>query len=128
MMMAEIVRLIKSDCEKYFGKKTLSGMLREYQRSKGFRFTFWLRLCSSNLVLVKFFAKIMRRHYTIKFGYEVSEKTSIGSMFAIMHIGGVVINDKCVIRDNVTIYNGVTLGGGKKMVKFGHQKLGRIAG
>lgn len=79
---------------------------------KGFRFTFWMRLC--NVSFISFFAKIMRRHYMIKFGYEISEKTKIGKMFAMVHMGGVVINDKCIIGDNVTLYNGVTLGGGWK--------------
>ena len=64
---------------------------------KGFRFTFWMRLC--NVSFISFFAKIMRRHYMIKFGYEISEKTKIGKMFAMVHMGGVVINDKCIITD-----------------------------
>lgn len=112
MKFTEAYNLIKTDCQKYFGLSSFFGILREYQRSKGFRFTFWLRLC--NVPGLGFFAKIIRRHYTIKFGYEISEKTSIGKMFAIMHIGGIVINEKAVISDNVTIYNGVTLGGGWK--------------
>ena len=128
MRFLNIMNLIKGDCEKYFGTQTFFGLLREYQRSKGFRFTFWLRLCNCNSFLISLFAKIMRRYYTIKFGYEISEKTSIGSMFAIMHIGGVVINDKCVIGDNVTIYNGVTLGGGGKMVRYMLLLLERIVG
>lgn len=80
-------------------------------------------------MFISFFAKIIRRHYMIKFGYEISEKTKIGKMFAIVHMGGVVINDKCIIGDNVTLYNGVTLGGGNgKMAKFMHRLLEIIAG
>lgn len=81
-------------------------------------------------MFISFFAKIIRRHYMIKFGYEISEKTKIGKMFAIVHMGGVVINDKCIIGDNVTLYNGVTLGGGGngKMAKFMHRLLEIIAG
>ena len=105
------MKLIKSDSKKYFGVTNFWGILREYQRSKGFRFTFWLRLCK--VPFLNIFAKFMRRHYTIKFGYEISENTQIGKMFALVHMGGIVINDKTIIGDNVTIYNGVTLGGAK---------------
>ena len=51
---------------------------------------------------------------TIKYGYEISEKTEIGQGFAIMHLGGIAININTKIGENCTIYKGVTIGGAVK--------------
>jgi serine O-acetyltransferase len=58
--------------------------------------------------------KCIRKYLTIKFGYEISEETAIGSGFAIVHLGGIVINKQAVIGKNCTIYKGVTIGGAPK--------------
>lgn len=53
MKLKDAYELIKSDCTKYFGNQTLLGIVREYQRSKGFRFTFWMRLCNVYFIFCK---------------------------------------------------------------------------
>jgi serine O-acetyltransferase len=47
---------------------------------------------------------------TIKYGYEISEKTNIGGGLALVHMGGIVISQNAVIGKNCTIYKGVTIG------------------
>jgi serine O-acetyltransferase len=67
---------------------------------------------------------LIRRYLTIKYGYEISEETTIGSGFAIMHLGGVAINKQTIIGRNCTIYKGVTIGAAPKNGIFYAPKIG----
>jgi len=57
--------------------------------------------------LARFFANITR----ILTGIEIHPEANIGKNLFIDHGTGVVIGQTAVIKDNVTIYHGVTLGG-----------------
>lgn len=85
--------------------------LRGYWKNYGFRYTYFLRIASQSNGIKFILMKLIMKHLTIKYGYEISEKTKIGKGFAIMHLGGIAINHQAEIGENCTIYQGVTIGG-----------------
>ncbi|HDR3487807.1 TPA: serine acetyltransferase [Bacillus pacificus] len=56
------------------------------------------------------FWKMLLRKYRYKYGYEISDAVKIGRGFYINHLGGITINPKAIIGDNVNITKGVTIG------------------
>lgn len=58
-----------------------------------------------------FFARIISQFSRFFTGVEIHPGAQIGRRFFIDHGMGVVIGETCEIGDNVTIYQGVTLGG-----------------
>ncbi|MGG2067633.1 serine O-acetyltransferase [Bacillus sp. S14(2024)] len=58
-----------------------------------------------------FFARIISQMSRFFTGIEIHPGATIGRKFFIDHGMGVVIGETCEIGDNVTIYQGVTLGG-----------------
>ena len=57
-------------------------------------------------------------------GIEIHPGAKIGKGLFIDHGAGVVIGETCVIRNNVTIYQGVTLGGTGKLKGKRHPTIG----
>jgi serine O-acetyltransferase len=103
----------KADLYRYDKEQSF---LKGYWKNYGFRYTYFLRLASGSGGLLYIFYKLILKHMTIKYGYEISDKTEIGEGLAIMHLGGIAINHHAKIGSNCTIYQGVTIGGdvGKK--------------
>ncbi|PGZ98861.1 serine O-acetyltransferase [Bacillus pseudomycoides] len=58
-----------------------------------------------------FFARVISQMSRFFTGIEIHPGATIGRKFFIDHGMGVVIGETCEIGDNVTIYQGVTLGG-----------------
>ena len=85
--------------------------LKGYWKNYGFRYTYFLRLASESHGILYIMYKLILKHMTIKYGYEISDKMEIGKGLAIMHIGGIAINHHAKIGCNCTIYQGVTIGG-----------------
>lgn len=110
----------KSDLFRYDKEKNF---IRGYWKNYGFRFTYFLRIASRCKGAKYILIKLILKYMTIKYGYEISERTQIGHGLAIMHLGGIAINHLAVIGNNCTIYQGVTIGGavGKRA---GAPKLG----
>ena len=76
-----------------------------------FRYTFWLRLASPlSFRRIRLFAKIMHRHYSIKYGIQIPATTKIGYGFLIGHGIGVVINSNTKIGNNVNISQFLSIG------------------
>lgn len=79
------------------------------------------RLYSSGHVTL---ARIISQHSRHVTGIEIHPGACIGSGFFIDHGDGVVIGETTVIGDNVTLYQGVTLGGTGKDVGKRHPTIG----
>lgn len=88
--------------------------------SKGFRSIFLYRILhrfrddhplNSFLALIRW----------ISFSLDIPPKTVIGEGFLIGHPEGIVINGKCIIGKNFSIYQGVTLGGNLAKIKNGQE-------
>ena len=58
-----------------------------------------------------FLSRAVSQHSRFLTGIEIHPGAKIGNGVFIDHGAGVVIGETCEIRDNVTIYQGVTLGG-----------------
>ncbi|NTW72274.1 MAG: serine acetyltransferase [Eubacteriaceae bacterium] len=103
----------KADLYRYDKEQSF---LKGYWKNCGFRYTYFLRLASESRGIKYILYKLILKRMTIKYGYEISDKTEIGKGLAIMHLGGVAINHLAKIGSNCTIYQGVTIGGdvGKK--------------
>ncbi len=117
MEYAEFKHLVNSDLYRYTGKKTTRKIfLQNLRKNYGFQFSFWLRICKflSGIKRIRFFllpiAQSILTHYSLKYGIGIHYSTEIGHGFYIGHIGGIVVNNHCVIGKNCNISQGVTLG------------------
>ncbi|MBU0941617.1 MAG: serine acetyltransferase [Bacteroidetes bacterium] len=54
----------------------------------------------------------------VKYGFDISYRTKIGTGFYIGHFGGIVIHGDTVIGDNCNISQGITFG----VSNYGHNK------
>ena len=73
---------------------------------------------------MKFIARAISQHAVKKTNIEIHPGATIGKRFFIDHGTGVVIGETAQIGDDVTIYQGVTLGGTGKDVGKRHPTIG----
>lgn len=71
-----------------------------------------------------FMARWISQRASKKTGIEIHPAVQIGKRFFIDHGTGVVIGETCVIGDDVTVYQGVTLGGTGKDTGKRHPTIG----
>ena len=86
-------------------------VLKVLIHSRGFCYTFWLRLCGVNGIL-KPFCWLMLHHLSSKHGIQISHKMILGG-FYISHGVGVVINGSAQVGRNVSIGQFTTIGSNK---------------
>ncbi len=127
-MDKELKKIILSDlyrygygiCEKkipFFTRKCLYG----------YKFTKILRSCKyyKNKNKIKFiYYRLLLDKYSLKFGFQISWGTEIGSGFYLGHLGNVVINSQAIIGKNVNISQGVTIGITNRGAKQGVPRIG----
>jgi len=109
---------IIDDIKAYSGKNPIR-ILYTILLSTGFHMTFWYRVahflykCHLEILskIIMFFHKII---YSVDFDY----RAEIGGGFRVMHGLGIVIGCEVEIGRNVSIYQGVTLGGNFGKTKF----------
>jgi serine O-acetyltransferase len=103
--------IIKADLYRIVPKPYSFFVLLNGLRNKGFRYMFLLRnVSSAKNIFSKIFFRLLMRHYTYKYGYQIPYNTHIGRGFYIGHMGSIVINEKAVIGENCNITHGVTIG------------------
>src|SRR5699024_7900051 len=73
----------------------------------------WFHRMAHGLFKRKFYflARVISQFSRFLTGIEIHPGAKIGDRFFIDHGSGVVIGETCEIGDNVTLYQGVTLGG-----------------
>ena len=71
-----------------------------------------------------FWARLLSQQTVRKTGIEIHPGATIGKGFFIDHGTGVVIGETAIIGDNVTLYQGVTLGGTGKETGKRHPTIG----
>lgn len=85
----------------------------------------WYRLAHWLYTREHFFlARWISQRTTRKTGIEIHPGATIGKGLFIDHGTGVVIGETCIIGDNVTLYQGVTLGGNGKEHGKRHPTIG----
>jgi serine O-acetyltransferase len=116
MKLQTCFSLVKSDLYRYNGSRRFKDFIYHYLFTPGFRYSFWMRLCSflvqSPVLRYGFFhvARLYLIHLQFKFGIEVSPKSVIGSGLYIGHFGGITVHQDTIIGKNCNISQGVTLG------------------
>lgn len=60
--------------------------------------------------MVKFYCRIMLRHWRNKYGLEISPDTKIGKGLYLGHPYGITINTDSIIGNNCCLHKGVTIG------------------
>jgi serine O-acetyltransferase len=110
-------RTLQADVYRYRGDASKRAMLAAYLHDPGFRFTYYLRKTAHYSktrrgirLFAYFYNRLMLHHYRMRYGFDVSPATSIGSGLYIGHFGGVVISPYAVLGKNVNIAQGVTIG------------------
>lgn len=105
-----------ADLYRYHGRTGLAPFLSSILREPGFKFTFWLRTAwyLFNLPGARvgpyWIARLLWSHYRFKYGVHIDIDTRIGPGFYLCHVGGIVVNHRCVIGKNCNLSHGVTLG------------------
>ena len=71
-----------------------------------------------------FWARFLSQRAARKTGIEIHPGATIGKGFFIDHGSGVIIGETAIVGDNVTLYQGVTLGGTGKETGKRHPTIG----
>jgi serine O-acetyltransferase len=122
--------LIASDLWRHAGKLGARTFISRYLMVPGFRYAVLLRFyayartspwCQIGL---RQFTVLLLRHYTIRYGIDISRDARIGSGLYIGHFGGIFVSGGVVIGNNLNISQGVTLGQQNRGGRMGHPIIG----
>ena len=108
--------LIASDLWRYAGRINTSTFWSRLLTVPGFRYSVLLRVYAYSRTPAwcqfgpRQIVVLLLRHYTIRYGIDISRDAKIGSGLYIGHFGGIFVNQGVVIGDNCNISQGVTLG------------------
>lgn len=128
--LSDLTNIIRADMYRYDRQTGFFGLLKCARENPGFKFTFWLRICT---YLVKrtilkyicyYLAKFVLNHYKYKFGIDIPITQKIGRGLYIGHFGGIVVGADVIIGKNCNLSHGVTLG----QVNRGSRKGSPIVG
>ena len=99
---------LKSDLDRYSGKKSIKSFLDCYRKEAGFRFSVAYRLINSKGLekIVGIFLWVIRNKQLI----QISRHTKIGYGLYISHGGPVVVNPTTIIGNNCNLSQFVTVG------------------
>lgn len=107
---------IAADLYRYSGRTDKKALRKVRRRSAGFRFTYYMRLCTytRQRPLLKFtlfpIYKQRMRRAAGKVGIELHELTEVGKGLHIAHGGCIVVHSGAVLGENVCLSQGVTIG------------------
>jgi serine O-acetyltransferase len=122
--------LIASDLWRHAGRLGAATFWSRFFVVPGFRYAVLLRLYAYARraawcqVGVRQLTVLLLRHYTFRFGIDISRDARIGSGLYIGHFGGIFVNEGVVIGDNCNISQGVTLGRQNRGEKAGCPTIG----
>lgn len=116
MRYKDAYALIKEDYGNYaihhVGGGKVNQFLKVLIHEHGFRFLLFLRLTCVKSFLRPFFW-LFYRHYSTKFGIQISTRTPVGGGLYLGHGLGVIVNGSATIGRNVTISQFCTIGSSK---------------
>lgn len=113
--MKKIVKnLIYSDLYRITGNIKLKSLIKQYFNPE-FKYMLFFRKCNYNIInsklfIVRFINKMILKHFSIKYGYEIEPGCKIDYGFRLVHRGSVAINPNAIIGKNCTVFKGVTIG------------------
>ncbi|WP_186576199.1 serine O-acetyltransferase [Aquibacillus kalidii] len=108
-----MIKLLKQDIEVVFDQDPAARTYVEVFLTYSGLHAIWAHRIAHTLYKKKFFfiARVISQASRFLTGIEIHPGAQIGRRFFIDHGMGVVIGETCEIGDNVTIFQGVTLGG-----------------
>lgn len=116
MNLKELIEKVRSDLFRIDRSNDYKSLWKALFTNEGFKYVFWFRIYHYTISVkalrysLRFFVRVIYRHYTYKLGISIPGKTHIGKGLKINHFSDIVINSECIIGDNLTISNGVTIG------------------
>lgn len=119
---------INHDCYRVIGKKiTFVNFFKAY-RNQGFRYLFFMRLSHfyRKNPFIYTFSRMMMRHYSYKFGFQIPSSTKIGKGLYFSHFGTVVINENVTMGENCNLNHNVTIGRQNRGSKKGSPTIGNF--
>jgi len=122
--------LIGSDLWRHAGKLGAGTFWSRFLAVPGFRYAVLLRFYAYSRTAawcqpgVRQLTVLLLRHYSIRFGIDISRDARIGSGLYIGHFGGIVVNEGVVIGNNCNISQGVTLGQQNRGARAGCPVIG----
>lgn len=110
MKLREIKEYIKSDLYRYTGEINFKIIFRNYLLNRGFKYTFWLRLCKSDVRLVRFIARVMHWRLSRKYLIQIPHNIKAGYGLYLGHHMCVIVNGTAIIGNNVNLSQFTTIG------------------
>lgn len=110
MELRQIFYYIKSDLYRYTGNINTKIFFHNYFFNRGFKYTFWLRLCKSENRIIYLMARIMHWRLSRKYLIQIPYNTKIGYGLYLGHHMCVVINATSIIGNNVNLSQFTTIG------------------
>lgn len=92
----------------------------------GFTYTYFLRHASlyPRHSLRGIFFRVLLRHYSHKYGFQIPSRTKIGKGLYINHFGTIVINGGAELGENCNITHSITIGQANRGKSKGYPKIG----
>jgi len=109
-----LIESIKADLYRNCGELSLKEFFIHLFFSRSFKITFWLRLTAyaskKNCHLLKDILKYKYRKICRTYCVDIPYQTIIGKGLLIYHGFGIVINEKAILGNNITLSHDVTIG------------------
>lgn len=104
---SELRKYIASDLYRYMTSTSVKAYLRGWYIA-GFRYTFFMRCCkyfsySRILKPIYWVCRLVLRHYSVKYGFQIPWQANIGPGLAIGHYGTIIVNPNITIGVNCNI-------------------------
>lgn len=112
----DVIKYIKSDVYRYYGKTFFVSILGHYLRDPLIRFHVAFRMKQGDGV-IKFFGSILWKLNRTKRTIQLLPETKVGYGLYIGHGGPVVVNPTAVIGNNVNLSQFTTIGAGSVITK-----------
>jgi len=108
--MSKCIEKIQSDLWRYTKQTSLKSFFVCYFTSRGFRYSFWLRLTSHQSIIIRMVA--IRVHSLLSSAYSIyiPVGTAIGYGLHLGHGMPLVVNNTCIIGNNVNLSQFVSIG------------------
>lgn len=110
MKLKNIKEYIQSDLYRYTGKISFKLIIKNYFLNRGFKYTLWLRLCKSDIFIIKFVARVMHWRLSRKYLIQIPHVTKIGYGLYLGHHMCLVVNGTAILGNNVNLSQFTTIG------------------
>ncbi len=106
-----VYELIKSDLYRCCGSHSHILLIKNLLNSnRSFKYTFWLRMLHARPILIRWLAKYMHRHLSIKYNIQIPKEVEIGPGLYLGHGTSIIVNATAKIGKNCNLSQFVTIG------------------